>query len=81
MKTRIIALTLTLAAGLLALAPTVPTLTSAPTLEASVGKLNYYRVPGGDPGCFDPCDDVGVCCTFPGGPDEEEEEEEEGEGN
>lgn len=76
MKPRIIALALTLVAGLLALAPTVPTLTRAPTLEASVGKLNYYRIPGGDPGCFDPCDNKGVCCTFPGGSDEEE-----GEGN
>ena len=76
MKPRIITLTFTLAAGLLALAPTVPTLTRAPTLEASVGRLNYYRHIGGDPLCVNACDDVGVCCSFPGGPGEEQ-----GEGN
>ncbi len=38
-------------------------------LDATESKLNYYRVPGGDPFCGDPCDGA-ACCTTPGGGEE-----------
>lgn len=53
------------AAGLLAVSPAV-SLWSSNALDAAEGKLNYYRVPGGDPVCADACDGM-ACCTTPGG--------------
>lgn len=72
MTIRIVKLALA-AVALIALMPAASLPTSASgSLCAAVGKLNYYRTPGGPPYCINPCDGEGVCCTFPGGPGEEE---------
>ncbi len=66
MRVLIGAIALTLATA--AIVPAVSTWdpVSAPTLEASQIRLNFYRSEGGSPWCRDTCDDI-VCCTV-GGP-------------
>jgi hypothetical protein len=51
------------AATLVAAFPLLPV--PARSLKASELKLNYYRVPGGEPFCGNACDGA-ACCTTPG---------------
>jgi hypothetical protein len=59
--------------GGLALVATAPALQNGAAMASTIaevdippadGKLNYYRLPGGNPFCEDECTG-GVCCTFP----------------